>query len=566
MRVLLVAPTFPTTYWGFEGSMSFIRRRANLPPLGLATVAALLPPHWELRLIDTNVRELRDDDIRWANAVLIGGMHIQVASMNELVTRARTLGVRTVVGGPAPTGSPELFSDADAIFIGEAEGRDAELIAAVTGAHSGRLRPASARERPPMELVPVPRFDLLELDRYASVSMQYSRGCPYDCEFCDVIKLFGRRPRVKSNDQVLAELAELYALGYRGSIFFVDDNFIGHRRAVKGLLRDLARFQSARGYPFQLYTEATINLASDDELIEAMVRGGFSAVFIGIESPSAESLAAAGKVQNLSVDLAAAVDKLVCAGIEVMGGFILGFDPDGPDVFEAHHRFITETGIPMAMVGLLIALPGTRLEGRLRAEGRLRGTSDGDSFCRPNFEPAMDEATLLSGYADLMARLYSADEYYGRCERMVERARKGEAARSAKSLDNVMTFARAIVGIGIASQRRRHFWRLLWHAATRAPHNFVLAVTKAVMGEHLIRYTDEILLPRMHAAIAELAADETIARVSGVERKAVLSRAQHVARTGVGHEQRLAGTFERVRASTDVPGGGTAAKSTGVSD
>jgi len=506
MDVLLVAPKFPVTYWGFQFSLPYTGKQVTLPPLGLMTLAALLPREWQLRLVDTNVRDLTDADLAWADVVLVGGMRIQAPSIHEILGRARAAGVRTVVGGPAPSTSPAAFADADVVFCGEAEGREAELVAVITGVDS-QLRILGAPDpRPEMDCVPSPRFDLVDLDRYTSVSVQYSRGCPYKCEFCDVIEIFGRRPRVKSNEQVIAELTELYDTGYRGTIFFVDDNFIGNRPAVKRLLPEITRFQRERGNPYELYTEATVNLASDPELLAAMVEAGFNAVFAGIESPSAESLAGANKDHNLRLDLVDAVHTITRAGIEVMAGFIVGFDEDTEDVFEAQRAFIAEAGIPMAMVGLLIALPGTALERRLAGEGRLRASCDGDQVGRPNFSPRMDEAALLAGHTRLLTEVYSPEAYYARCQSFIDSAPK-VSRRRPPSLQNLKTFARALVGIGVVSPRRRHFWRLLWRTARRAPHNFSWAVGKAVMGEHLIRYTNEVVIPRLLEARAEVAAE-----------------------------------------------------------
>ena len=515
MNVLLVAPKFPITYWGFQYSLTYTGQQVSLPPLGLVTMAALLPAEWPLRLVDSDIRPLADDDLAWADVVLVGGMRIQGPSIHDILARARAAGVRTVVGGPAPSTSPGEYADADVVFCGEAEGRQEELLDAITGANGRRLILAPA-ERPEMELVPVPRYDLLELKRYTSVSVQYSRGCPFECEFCDIIEIFGRRPRVKSNEQVLTELKFLYDAGHRGTIFFVDDNFIGNKPAVKRLLPEIARFQKERGFPYELYTEASINLASDDELLAAMAEAGFNSVFIGIETPSAASLAGANKKQNLKLDMVSAVHKISRAGIEVMAGFIVGFDEDSAESFAEQCEFIAAAGIPLAMVGLLIALPGTALERRLAREGRLRRKSDGDAFGRPNFVPRMDEATLVGGYADLLATIYAPEAYYERCVSFVDRA-PAVKVRRPLSLQNLKTFARAVVGIGIASDRRRLFWRLLWHAATRAPHNFSWAVGKTVMGEHLIRYTDEVVLPRLRLALADLeeeaAAAATLAAV-----------------------------------------------------
>ncbi len=422
-----------------------------------------------------------------------------------------------MAGGPAPTSSPKEL-EADVIFRGELEGRTDELVAAIEAARAGAgpqvLPPREAH--PDLAAVPVPRFDLLELDRYASMSVQYSRGCPYHCEFCDVVELFGRRPRVKSSEQVLAELAELHRLGYSGSVFFVNDNFIGNRKAVLGLLEPLAAWQEERHRPFNMYTEASVNLAADERLLGAMTAAGFDAVFVGIETPSTAALAGAGKTHNLKHDLLESVTRLQRAGLEVMGGFIVGFDQDDERVFEAQRAFITAAAVPLAMVGMLTALPGTPLERRLKREGRLRRESSGDQFARPNFEPHMDEGALLSGYAGLMSEIYSADAYYQRVQTFVDRA--GPVPHRPFAPAQAAALARAIVGIGLLSPRRRQFWRLFTRTARRAPQNLVRAITHAIMGEHMIRYTNEELLPRIRRAQAAVAEEAATSEPVSVER------------------------------------------------
>lgn len=507
-NILLVQARTPITYWGYQYSLPMVGKAASLPPLGLVSLAALLPAAWTLRLLDLNVAELTDEDLLWADAVLVSGMLVHEESMHEVLARARRLGRRTVAGGPAPTTSPEAFADADHVFRGEAEGRLERLVRALErpGEPAPRVLSPPDEARPPMAAVPVPRFDLLALDRYASMSIQYSRGCPYLCEFCDVIEVFGRVPRVKSPAQVLAELDTLYRLGYRGPLFFVDDNFIGNRRAVAELLPSLAAWQRERGRPFDLYTEASANLASLPELCAAMVEAGFSAVFIGLETPAEESLREARKHQNLKLAPAEAVRTLTRAGLEVMAGFIVGFDSDGPEIFETQHRFISGLPIPMAMVGILTALPGTALWRRLERERRLRRRATGDQFDRPNFAPAMDELALLAGYRKLMANLYSPEGYYARCERLVDELGRPPEAGQVRP-GGVLAFARAAVRLGLRAPYRRLFWRLLWRAARRAPHNFAHSVRLAILGEHLLRYTREDVLPRLDQAIQSLEAE-----------------------------------------------------------
>lgn len=516
MRALLVQPEFPVTYWGFQHGLPLAGRKVSLPPLGLLTLAALLPEDWELRLVDLNAEPLLEEDLAWAEVVLTGGMRVQADSIHEVVARARAAGRKVAVGGPAPTTDPAPYAAADVVFQGEAEGRIEALLAALEG-RGPRLLEAPLDRKPDVTSVPVPRYDLLDLGHYASMSMQLSRGCPYSCEFCDIIEIFGRVPRVKSGSQALSELDTLRRLGWVGSVFVVDDNFIGNRRAVKALLPELSRWQGAHGYPFELYTEASVNLAADDDLMDAMVRAGFSSVFLGIETPSPEALAGAHKTQNLKLELHEAVDVLCRRGLEVMGGFIVGFDEDDPGACERQWAFIADSPIPLAMVGLLTALPGTALWRRLEGEGRLRGDSSGDQFGRPNFDPAMDEATLLSGYARLMGRLYTVDAYYDRCERFVERAAPLPGRRPVRVRD-LLTLVRTTLRVGLGSRAWRRYWRLMWRTVTRARHALPWAVAHAVMGEHMIRYTREDVLPRIEAA-ARATAQAVTAR-SGTPRLA----------------------------------------------
>ncbi len=504
-KVLLVYPEFPITYWGFQYALPMSGRRASLSPLGLTTLAALLPATWDLKLVDMNIESLTDEHLSWADLVFVGGMRVQAPSMKEVLARASAAGVRTVVGGPAPTSDPELFAEADVLFQGEAEGRIPELLQAVSSDEVGLVLAASERYPDP-KTFPVPRFDLLEVGAYGAMSVQYSRGCPYQCEFCDIVKLFGRKPRLKTGDQLLAELQAIRDTGYRGTVFIVDDNFIGNRKAVRQMLPDLIAWQQQRKYPFDLWTEASVNLAEDDELLHGMVKAGFTSVFLGLETPSLEALKGAGKTQNLKTPLTEAIHIITAAGLEVMGGFIVGFDSDGPEVFEAQRQFIESSPVPMAMIGPLMALPLTDLWNRLEREGRLRtqgSGNDGDQFGRPNFEPAMDEEVLLTGYGKLVAQLYQPDAYYARCEAVMALAPPSPGLRSPDPRD-LLHFFRAVWMIGIQSPRRRHFWKLLWFALRKRPEAFSWAVVRSMIGEHLIRYTEEHVVPRIAEAVIQV--------------------------------------------------------------
>ncbi len=504
MKILFVNPEFPVTYWGFQYTLDLAGKHVNVPPLGLVTVAALLPQTWELRLTDINIRPLTDQELLWADVVFLGGMRIQAKSMHAVIRRAHALDRRVVVGGPAPTTSPEEYLDADWVFCGELEGRESELVAALaTPTDTHVVLKRSSDERPELLTSPLPRFDLLQLDHYAVAAIQFSRGCPFSCEFCDIVEIFGHRPRTKEAGQVVRELATLLALGFHGSVFLVDDNFIGNKKAVRRLLPEITAWQQRQHFPFELFTEASLNLASDPELAHAMVAAGFTAVFVGIETPAPASLAGAGKTQNLRLDMVASVDRLTAIGLEVMGGFIVGFDQDDPTIFARQSSFIEATAIPMAMVGLLTALPGTALWRRLKGQGRLRSGGSGDQFERPNFEPAMDERTLLQGYADLLAEIYTPAAYYGRCAAVMRRSPKTPGRRRIHVTD-VMICVKALWSLGIRSSHRRHFWSLLALSLRSKGKQAAWAISQAIKGEHLIRYTFEHLLPRIHQAIVDI--------------------------------------------------------------
>lgn len=503
MRILLVSPKTPLTYWGFQYALGFFGNRAALPPLGLLTVASLLPRAWSLRLVDLNVRPLSDEALAWADVVLVGAMRVQADSVHEVLGRARAAGRRTVLGGPAVTTAPEEYEDADVRFIGEAEGRGEALIEAILGTEPMVLE--APAERPDLALSPLPRYDLVRPMDYRSLSVQTSRGCPHRCEFCDIIEMFGRRPRVKKPNQVIAELQAMYDAGFRGGVFIVDDNFIGHRPATRALVRELMSWQKAHGHPFGLFTEASVDLARDAALTRDMVEAGFHSVFLGIETPEPASLAGANKHQNLKMDLGEAIDILTRAGLEVMGGFIVGFDEDDPSCFGRQAEFIEQTPMPLAMVGLLTALPGTQLWRRMRAEGRLRTTSTGNQFFRANFEPAMDEATLLSGYADLLEQIYAPRAYFARVRRFLDTV--GDRPSSSNpNLDDAKALAKALYHFGLGRSWRGEFWSSAYRGGRRSVELFTRSIVFAYLGEHLIRYTSEVVVPTIRAAAREVGA------------------------------------------------------------
>ena len=337
MKILLLYPLFPDTFWSFRHALPFIGKRSAYPPLGLLTVSAMLPPHWERKLVDLNVEELCDKDIAWADMAFLSAMLVQGPSLAQLIGRCRNAGLRTVVGGPVTSADNASYEGADHVVRGEAEGIIEELVSDLEAGNAHRRYEAPGRAD--MTKVPPPDLRLARLRRYSAMPIQYSRGCPFSCEFCDVIELFGRIPRTKTAEQVLEEFEQLYRLGWRGSVFVVDDNFVGNRPAIKALLPRIIDWMRGRDNPFSLFTQASINLAEDDELLSLMHAARFSKVFIGIETPSAECNRAAGKMQNVKADLLASVRRIQEHGMEVMGGFIVGFDQDPPEIFERQRIF-----------------------------------------------------------------------------------------------------------------------------------------------------------------------------------------------------------------------------------
>jgi radical SAM superfamily enzyme YgiQ (UPF0313 family) len=495
MNALLVYPTFPRSYWGQEYTHPLTGKRAVVPPLGLLTAAALLPPHWRLQLVDTNVERLDDEALAWADVVMLSAMRVQSASFHELVARAHAAGKSVVAGGPYVTSDPDACTDVDHLVIGEAE----EVLPQLARELEEHRAPArvQAPRRPEVAGSPVPRFDLLRPDYYDAIGVQFSRGCPYTCEFCDIIELFGRVPRTKTPERVTQELDAVLATGFRGAVFLVDDNFIGNKRAAKRLLARLAEWSRAHRFPFDFFTEASINLAEDDALIEGLLDAGFTSVFIGVETASAQALAETGKSQNLRLDLQQAVEKLVRSGLDVMAGFIVGFDADDESIFERQHAFIAASPITMAMVGILTALPGTQLWQRLAREGRLYGDCVGDTAYRPNFRTALPEEALVRGYARLLERLYEPRAYFERALRDLELQRAARRSPYRRPLSwGLKILARSLWRQGIRSTYRREYWRFLLKAVARTPQQFARAVALAVVGEHMIRYTFEDVLPR----------------------------------------------------------------------
>ena len=486
MNALLVYPEFPDTFWSFKHALKFIHKKAVLPPLGLLTIAGLLPPEWRLRLVDTNVTRLRCEDLEWAEVVFISGMAVQRESAGQLIVRCHDAGVRIVGGGPLFTGDDESFPLVDHFVLNEAELTLPPFLSDLSQGKARRVY--SSPEFADIQLTPVPRWELADLGRYASMGLQFSRGCPYDCEFCNVTALLGHRPRTKTAAQVIAELDQLYAAGWRGNIFFVDDNFIGNRKVLKTqLLPALIAWRQDGHRIGGFNTEASINLAEDEELMGLMVEAGFTTVFIGIETPHDGSLSECNKKQNQSRDLLADVRCIHRAGLQVQGGFIVGFDSDPPSIFQRQIEFIQQSGITTAMVGLLQALPGTKLHARLQREGRLHGRESGDNVDgSTNIVPTMGLDQLRHGYRSIMDHIYAPAAYYQRLRSFLEDYRPPKRITRIDS-GYILAFLRSLYLLGLLGRERVHYWKLLAWTFYRRPGLLPLAVTLAIYGYHFRR-------------------------------------------------------------------------------
>jgi len=492
MNILLVYPKNPDTFWSFRHALKFISKKACYPPLGLLTVAALLPAHWEKRLLDMNVQSLDDTDLRWADYVFISAMTIQREAVKSLLVRCRESGVKTVAGGPLFTTSPDEFEEVDHLVLNEAE---ITLPLFLEDLRRGDARHLYATEqRAELHETPVPLWNLIKSKNYAAMNIQYSRGCPFDCEFCDITALFGRVPRTKTTEQLLLELESLYIQGWRGGVFFVDDNFIGDRKKLKSdVLPALSRWMMLRDYPFRFITETSIDLADDGELLALMVAAGFEEVFIGIESPSDEGHRESGKVQNRNRNLLDSVKRIQGAGLQVQAGFIVGFDSDPPSIFEKQIRFIQESGIATAMVGMLTALSGTKLYQRLVKEGRLLETASGNNTSiATNFIPKMNREELINGYRTIIETIYSPKNYYRRVSAFLKEYRPIRRGRSHLKPAYLGALFKSMLILGLFGKERVQYWKLFFWSLLRKPRLFPTAITLAIYGFHFRKIAEKI--------------------------------------------------------------------------
>ncbi len=484
MRILLVYPKYPDTFWTFNHALKFIFKKAANPPLGLLTVGSMLPGEWEKKLVDMNVTALREKHLQWADFVFISAISVQRASVQEVIARCKKVGVRIVAGGPLFTTGYEQLEGVDHFVLNEAELTLPLFLEDLRKGHPKHTY--TSDQWADISKTPIPLWELLDIKKYASMSIQYSRGCPFDCEFCDITLLYGHRPRTKDKEQIIAELDSLYLRGWRDGVFFVDDNFIGNKRKLKAeILPAIAKWKKGKRHPFSFVTQASIDLSDDEELMQMMVKAGFNTVFVGIETPNEDSLAECAKFQNRGRDLLACVRRMQKSGLQVDGGFILGFDSDPLSIFQRQIDFIQKSGIVTAMVGLLNALKGTRLYHRLEEENRLLSDISGDNTdCSMNFVPKMSQETLVKGYKKVLSTIYSPACYYARVRRFLKDYRPLEKRIFRFRFGYIGTLVKSVFGLGIIGKERVYYWKLFFWSLFRRPRAFPLAATLAIYGFH----------------------------------------------------------------------------------
>jgi radical SAM superfamily enzyme YgiQ (UPF0313 family) len=497
IRVLMIWPRAPVSFWNFRSSSKIIPQRANIPPLGLLTIAALCPRAWTIRLIDQTFECVRDEDILKADLVMVSGMRVQAPAIHDVLARARALGRRTMIGGPFASSDPRsLLLLADHVVVGEPDAEFGRIAADLESGSARRLY--VIQEKPDVTCTPVARFDLLDIDRYDCMAVEFSRGCPFQCEFCDIITIYGRKPRTKHSSQIIAELQMLFELGWRRPVFIVDNNFIANHRLALELAEKMQEWSTLCDYPFAFYTEASLDLAQRPALLDAMVRANFLQVFIGIESPSKEALKETKKFQNLRIDPLEAVRLIQQKGLWVLAGFIIGFDSDAEDIFERQIEFIERAGIPWAMLGFLQAMPTTPLYDRMLREGRLfEGKSDCNNFNSPNFRTVLPRDVLLRGVRDVLRSLYQASSFYERSLRSLEYWNVQQCQRppACPLLPTFWILLRSVWYQGITSDYRRVWWKSLFEVLrrwSRDPLKLWWGCALLISGDHFIRYAREV--------------------------------------------------------------------------
>jgi radical SAM superfamily enzyme YgiQ (UPF0313 family) len=491
LKILLVYPRYPDTFWSFRHALKFISKKASFPPLGLITVAAMLPKEWSKKLVDMNTTHLTDSHLRWADYIFISAMAVQRGSAKEVIARCNQLGTKVVAGGPLFTTEHNEIEGVDHFVLDEAEITLPLFLKDLARGCPKHIY--TSTQRPELSQTPLPLWYLVDIKKYSSMNIQYSRGCPFNCEFCDIVTLYGHIPRTKSQAQMLNELEVLYQRGWRSGIFIVDDNFIGNKKKLKSeILPAIINWMKAHKYPFALSTEASINLADDEELLNLMAEAGFNQVFIGVESPNEESLVECNKVLNKKRDLIASIKKIQNHGIEVQGGFIIGFDSDPLSIFNNQISFIQKSGIMTAMVGLLNAPRGSRLYQRLRKEHRLLDNFSGDNTdCSMNFIPKMRLESLVQGYKHVMSTIYAPKHYYERAKTFLMEYKPHRKPNMFRlKLPQLSALIKTMWLLGVVDKGRNYYWKLFISTLVRRPRVFPLAISLSVFGYHFRKVTE----------------------------------------------------------------------------
>lgn len=484
MKILLIHPLYPDTFWGFKHALKFISKKANLPPLGLITISAMLPENWEKKLVDLNIEKLKSTDIIWADMIFISAMNIQRESVNLIVRECKKYDKKIAAGGPLFTEFYEDFTAIDYLVLNEAEITLPLFLEDLKNGHPEHIY--TTTEYPELSKTPIPDYHLLSLKRYSTMNIQYSRGCPFACDFCEISSLFGHKVRTKQTSQILSELDRLYELNWRGQVFFVDDNFIGNKKKLKtDLLPAMQKWMKERKYPFEFNTEASIDLADDEELMELMTKTRFNTVFIGIETPEENSLEECNKIQNKNRNLLQSIQKIHKKGIQVTGGFIVGFDHDSSSVFQRQIDFIQQSGIVTAMVGLLNAPRNTKLYKRLLSENRLLPKFSGNNTdFNTNIIPTMNFQELMTGYKKIIHDIYSIKPYYQRVRVYLKTCKPGFKRPVKFKLSLFIAFFKSILIIGLFDKGRFDFWKLFVWSLFRGPRYMTNAIVFSIYGYH----------------------------------------------------------------------------------
>jgi len=485
MKILMVYPDYENTFWSFKKILRLLGKKSAFPPLGLLTVGAMLPSHWEKKFIDMNTDRLEEKDIKWADYIFISAMIVQKETSKKVIAIAKKFGKPVVAGGPLFTTGYEEFSEVDHLVLGEVEEYFHKVIKDL---EDGKLKKMYRNECfPDMSKSVGPDWNLVNISYYNSMCIQFSRGCPFDCEFCDVVQLNGRIPRLKTVDQILTELESLYKAGWRAGVFFVDDNLIGNKTKLKKYyLPAIINWQKERKYPFSFNTQVSVNLSDDPELINLMAKAGFTSVFVGIETPDAESLNECGKVQNKGRDLVKSVKIIQNGGLEVQAGFIVGFDSDQPSIFQRQIDFIQKSGIVTAMVGILTALPKTRLYQRLNESNRLvkkaSGSNTGEGAL--NFIPKMDTDILIKGYKKIISTIYAPKQYYKRIKTLLQEYKPVKLKTPRLKFYHIRALIGSIWLLGIKQNGRTYFWKLILWSLIKKRNMLPYAIGFSLVGLH----------------------------------------------------------------------------------